>query len=1123
MFEAEEEVKNYFKSLQDGLQEALNLAGSARAQNFDPEPFVEITPATDVAGRVEGIVGPKGIAEVIRAAEKGGRSRELVAYEVLKKIVNGELMSGTPEQLIEQGVRTGVGILTEGVLVAPTEGIAKFKIKQNQDGSSYLAVYYAGPIRSAGGSVCAQSVVLADAARQHFGIGEFRPTETVLERYVEEINTYDARVARVQYKPTDEEIKHIVRSCPVCIDGDPTEKLEVSVRRDVPGIETNRIRSGIALVICEGIAQKAAKVMKYSKKVGVSWPWIEKLVKVARKEGAVELKPNGSYLEDVAAGRPIFAYPLAPGGFRLRYGRTRVSGLMGKAIHPATMVLLDKFPVIGTHMKIERPGKGTVVAPCDTIEGPVVLLNDGSVVRVASLEQAMQIAHKVKEVLFLGDMLVPVGDFIKSGHFLVPGAWCDEWWGALAKEKGIGQKAELKAGEAFALSRKHNIPLHPKYTYHWHDISSAQLDSLAKWLMGGKLNFELLWLKSFEAQAAQEKRTLELLCIEHSVVDGKVVIDSENAFALLKTLGILVDGKLNAEKYASVFKPEADAMENVNALAGVVVKKKAPVYIGARMGRPEKAREREMKPAVHGLFPLGTEKNRNILKQYKDVKAEAKRQIFVEIARMRCAQCGKITPAVKCTCGGRGEIEKVCTKCSRVCKGKECPCGGKAEGFEKRNVDLVEMFDSARKHCGEGAPFELRGVKGLVSENKIPEPLEKAMLRAKHNVSVFRDGTCRFDATNVPITYFTPAEIQTSVQKLRKLGYSKDIEGAELKSEGQVCRLLPQDVLLSENGIEYMKNISKFVDDLLVCLYGMRPYYNMESKEDLVGALVVGISPHTSAGMLERIIGFTKAHVGYAHPYLIAARRRNCDGDEDCMLLLMDALLNFSRAYLPTSRGGTMDAPLVLTINVEPAEVDDEVHAMEICWEYPLSFYEAAEKFASASDAGLKLVKDVLGTPAQYGDFGYTHATSSINAGPLSSTYVTLETMEEKVNAQFALQKKLRCVDLQDAASRVILNHFLPDMYGNLRSFSRQTFRCVECNSIYRRPPLIGKCSACGGKLLLTINKGNIEKYLDLASRMAREYGLPDYMKQRFELIRQDIRSIFVDEKSKQVGLSDFI
>ena len=95
---------------------------------------------------------------------------------------------------------------------------------------------------------------------------------------MEEIGVYGTRCVHLQYRPSDDDIRHIVRSCPVWIQGDPTEEHEVSVHRDVPGVETNRVRSGIALVICEGIAQKAAKVNRYVKKIGLDWGWLESLV-----------------------------------------------------------------------------------------------------------------------------------------------------------------------------------------------------------------------------------------------------------------------------------------------------------------------------------------------------------------------------------------------------------------------------------------------------------------------------------------------------------------------------------------------------------------------------------------------------------------------------------------------------------------------------------------------------------------------------------------------------------------------------------------------------------------------------------------------------------------------------
>lgn len=70
-----------------------------------------------------------------------------------------------------------------------------------------------------------------------------------------------------------------------------------------------------------------------------------------------------------------------------------------------------------------------------------------------------------------------------------------------------------------------------------------------------------------------------------------------------------------------------------------------------------------------------------------------------------------------------------------------------------------------------------------------------------------------------------------------------------------------------------------------------------------------------------------------------------CDGDEDCVMLLMDGLLNFSRAFLPETRGGSMDAPLVLTSKLDPAEVDGESHNVDACRSYPIELYEAALEY----------------------------------------------------------------------------------------------------------------------------------------------------------------------------------
>ena len=132
-------------------------------------------------------------------------------------------------------------------------------------------------------------------------------------------------------------------------------------------------------------------------------------------------------MRDIIGGRPVLAYPQAKGGFRLRYGRSRNAGLAAMGIHPATMEIVE-FLAVGTQMKIERPGKGNCVVPCDSIEGPIVKMKDGSVVKVESEQQGKKIKHQVDEIISLGDMLVPFGEFLRNNHVLLPAGWCEEWW-----------------------------------------------------------------------------------------------------------------------------------------------------------------------------------------------------------------------------------------------------------------------------------------------------------------------------------------------------------------------------------------------------------------------------------------------------------------------------------------------------------------------------------------------------------------------------------------------------------------------------------------------------------------------------------------------------------------------
>ncbi|HLD76435.1 MAG TPA: DNA polymerase II large subunit, partial [Candidatus Norongarragalinales archaeon] len=1070
----------YFDDMVRETKKAFEVATKARNLGFDPKNCVEIALASDVYERVEGLVGPVGVAERLR--QIGAPSREQGCLQIVREIMDGSFSSPDEPLLkrLDQAIRTGLALFTEGVVSAPIEGISQVLIKRNPDNSQYLAVYFAGPIRGAGGTGQAFALLLADAARKMANLAEYRPTEDEVERYVEELTLYAIRTRAGQYVPTEEEIRHVVTSCPVCVHGEPTEDYEVNIHKNLQSVETNRVRSGVCLVISEGICLKAPKVIKIAKKMGLDWSFVEKLIKVSKKAEVQKIQPIEKYMDEIVAGRPIFSYPLRIGGFRLRYGRTRFMGIQSKGMHPATMILLEEYPAFGTQVKTERPGKGSVATPCQTIEGPTVLLDDGQVVTVTTSEMAYAVRKNVKKILFLGDLLISYGDFLKTNHVLVPAAFVDEWYQKMLSSKGIlkslDQIAALSFQESLELSKQAFVPLAPRFSLFWEALTLEELESLRSILLqDGRLVKKWFDIESLWIEGTRAKELLEKIGFEHRLENGRIVFDCQKGMALWQSLGLL---NLHRPIPEGV-KILTGVMDRINAWSDVPIRNKAGLFVGTSMGRPEKSRERRMQPPVHLLFPVGLSggKTRDLMKAATDDSVE------VDLENRLCLSCKSKTWMTDCPqCSGKSIPVNQCTRCGKLTE-KEACCGPVA-AYDRKRVDVGQLLEKA---CAKThyRPSQLKAVLGLISVRKTPENLAKGVLRAKHEVSVFRDGTCRYDATEVPITHFIPKEIGMSVSRAISLGYTCDHRGNPLENENQIVELFPQDLILSDHAAKYLLSLSAFLDDELVYLYGLPPYYSAKTESDLIGMQVICLAPHTSAGITARVIGFCPAQTILAHPYLHCACRRNADGDELGFMLLLDGLLNFSKAFLPQSRGGRMDAPLVLTTVLNPSEVDDEVHAMECVYEYPLSLYQAAENYANPGEVAIETVAKRLGSGTELSGFGFTHHAEL--TGPYRTTYVKYSDMNEKVQDELKLMRKIAAVDVSDAAERIILNHFFPDLYGNLRSFSKQIFRCVNCPTKYRRVPLIGKCRKCGGKLLLTISKGGIEKYLNISKRMADE------------------------------------
>ncbi|NKE34633.1 DNA polymerase II large subunit [Natronococcus sp. JC468] len=1708
------EDERYFERLEFQLDEAFDVAERAKERGGDPEPEVEIPVAKDMADRVENILGIDGVAERVRELE-GEMSREEAALVLAEDFAEGRVGDyETKAGKVEGAVRTAVALLTEGVVAAPIEGIDKVEILTNDDGTEFVNVYYAGPIRSAGGTAQALSVLVADYTRALVGIEQYAARDEEVERYAEEIGLYDKETG-LQYTPKDDETKFIAEHMPIMLDGEATSDEEVSGFRDLERVDTNGARGGMCLVLAEGIALKAPKIQRYTRNLEeVDWPWLQDLIdgnygaddgdedeaddaeepaddgdedEPAPDEsddsaGPPRVGESKKFLRDLIAGRPVFSHPCAEGGFRLRYGRARNHGFATAGVHPAAMHLVDDFLATGTQIKTERPGKAAGVVPVDSIEGPTVKLANGDVRRIDDPEEAKAIRNGVEKILDLGEYLVNYGEFVENNHPLAPASYAPEWWLQDLEAAGADVRAlrdnpridltDPDADRALEWAREYDAPLHPAYTYLWHDLSVEDFCTLAAAVADARLDNagETLVLERTDAV----RKALETVVIEHRQYEDHLEVDDWQPFARSVGCEIRRTSADGASERAADADPaleeptvelertwseddlserartwgherEGDnAIEAVNEVAPFRVRERAPTRIGNRMGRPEKSERRDLSPPVHTLFPIGEaggpQRNVADAASHAETMSDTPGVVELEIGRQRCENCGTETFENRCPdCDERTIPDYRCPDCdSRVDPNEagrvECDrCEVEATCVERREVDLNAEYRDALESVGEREnAFEiLKGVKGLTSTTKVPEPIEKGVLRAKHDVSTFKDGTVRYDMTDLPVTSVRASELDVDVGQLRALGYETDVHDDPLVHDDQLVELKVQDIVLSDGAAEHMLKTADFIDDLLESYYGLEPFYELEDRQDLVGELVFGMAPHTSAATVGRVIGFTSAAVGYAHPYFHAAKRRNCfhpetkvwyrdetddwrhepietlveerlddpetddfgtlvqkldgdvtvpsldesgeltrqpvdavskhpapdhlvrletrsgreitltpdhevhvyedgelrtkragalttddsavvpehvdiddgdgsprafdlleeflevdeidpsrlmikgldkdhlydlfeqrlrgewdgqfyplastadyfdlsektfsnylyrgsfpadlllelfdstreflefvpddvrlgmrrdrtavdrfvelnervgtllgyyaaegfartqetpkgtihqtticgteaqarefyadalraefgvepyfeneakvtvsgrllrvffdsvleagvfaetkrvpqpifdasddvvaaylrgyfsgdgvvdanallvsattvsrelkedllallnrlgicgrvtisepvslhekfpdfyevddpsmtapsyvldissedagrfaevvgfhlsrkddrlqshvdaitprgrrvfdggsgsylvesiaeveyvesavdsvycltvaethslvanntsqkqcDGDEDCVMLLMDGLLNFSESFLPNQRGGKMDAPLVMSSRIDPSEIDDEAHNMDIVSRYPREFYEATLEQADPEEVDIRIGEDTLGTDGEYTGFEHTHDVTDIAMGPDLSAYKTLGSMMEKMDAQLELSRKLRAVDETDVAERVIEYHFLPDLIGNLRAFSRQETRCLDCGEKFRRMPLTENCRECGGRVNLTVHQGSVNKYMQTAIQVADEYDCRDYTKQRLEVLERSLESIFENDKNKQSGIEDFM
>ena len=212
----EKEMESYQKNLDVECEAIYQLAGEARSKGFDLDDKVEIPRVIDLADRAEKLLcdelvvdgKPLPIAENIRKA-LAEKEREDAAIDMAVHIALQMDDAGEPvHRCVDTGLRVGLAILTEAVLVAPLAGIGSVRVLNNLDGTQFVSIDFCGPIRAAGGTAQALAVLIADMIRRALKLYKYEPTEPEVERVKEEFGLYRSGM---QYKPSPEEIEMIVK------------------------------------------------------------------------------------------------------------------------------------------------------------------------------------------------------------------------------------------------------------------------------------------------------------------------------------------------------------------------------------------------------------------------------------------------------------------------------------------------------------------------------------------------------------------------------------------------------------------------------------------------------------------------------------------------------------------------------------------------------------------------------------------------------------------------------------------------------------------------------------------------------------------------------------------------
>src|SRR5207245_998846 len=363
------------------------------------------------------------------------------------------------------------------------------------------------------------------------------------------------------------------------------------------------------------------------------WEWLKDL------KGAIQTGDEDAAahrMREVITGRSVLSMPKKLGGFRLRYGRACNTGFASIGIHPVVAEILDHVITVGTQIKLDIPGKASTVAFVDSLDTPIVRLTNGNVVKIKNTAHGIHLKPQIEKILHLGDILISYGDFLENNAELVPTGYVEEFWAQELKEKlakyepndtellsHINKIPDLE--EAFRISLNFGIGLHPHFLYYWDQITIEEFEKILK---QNKIEPDLL------VYPRDTKEILEKLGVPHEVSGDTLLLKDTEAKVFLY---LLFRKPIQLDKSLTI--PEI-----ISRSSGIKIRNKFSTAIGVRVGRPEKASLRKMKPPVHTLFPVGNKggASRDLLKAAKQPN------FYCNISNRFCKNCNLPSLSISC-------------------------------------------------------------------------------------------------------------------------------------------------------------------------------------------------------------------------------------------------------------------------------------------------------------------------------------------------------------------------------------------------------------------------------------------------------------------------------------------